>query len=162
MKNPLILVVLSLFTLCACKKEKVKRPYVPIVRCADMTKNIDTINMFIQGNWEWVEEYRVTRYNGEEYFTPSSPNSYHLNLKLSGDTARFFVNSTPDSIYRFRIQRELEITNYPTDSLPVIVYYSFYTGQRMSYVPIMICKNQLLMQHQYVSSFVGERLWIRK
>jgi len=33
---------------------------------------------------------------------------------------------------------------------------------RKSHVPVMICKNQLLMQHQYVSSFVGESVWLRK
>ncbi len=162
MKNLLLFSLLNLFALSACKKENVKGPYVPIARCVDLTSNMDTINLYIQGSWEWVEEYRVTRYNGEEYITPNSPNSYHLNLKLFGDTARFFVNNRPDSVYRFRIQRELEITNYPTDSLPVLVYYSFFTGQRKSYVPLVICINQLLMQHQYVSSIVGERLWVRK
>jgi hypothetical protein len=118
--------------------------------------------LYIHGHWKWVEEYRVTRYNGEEYITPDSPGENDLELKFSGDTAKFFVNKRPDSVYRFTIQREWEITNYPTDTLPVLVYYSFFTGRRKSYVPILICKNQLLMQHQYVNSIVGERLWLRK
>lgn len=159
----IILFIFILFVLfCACKKEKQDGPYVPVVRCADLTRNIDTINHFIKGNWDWAEEYRVTRLNGGEYITPSSPGSYHTLLKLSGDTARFFKNGQPDSVYRFRIQRESEISNYPPDSLPVLVYYSFYTGLRRTYVPVMICKDQLIMQHQYVSSIVGERIWLRK
>lgn len=162
MKSPATLFIFVLFIFGSCNKSKIGKPYTPITRCFDITRNLDTINLYIMGNWEWVEEYRVSRYNGEEYFTPNSPNSYHLDLKLSGDTANFFINNKPDSVYRFRIQREFEITNYPTDSMPIIVFYSFFTSQRRSYVPIMICKTQLLMQHQYVSSIVGERLWIRK
>jgi hypothetical protein len=161
MKNFISFLLLFISFFASCKKSKIDKPYVPITRCADMTRNVDTINMFIQGNWEWVEEYRVTR-AGEEYITPDSPGAFHLHLKLYGDTAKFFLNNILDSIYRFRVQRLSDFTNYPNDSLPVIVYYSFYTALRVSQVPIMICKNQLLMQHQYVNSFVGERLWIKK
>lgn len=160
LKNLLIVSLITLLVFSSCKKDKGE--YVPYARCVGLTRNIDTISKYIHGNWEWVEEYRVTRYEGGHYITPDSPNSYHLTLKLSADTARFFVNNRPDSIYRFKIQRELEITNYPTDSLPVIVYYSFNTGQRKSYVQIMICRDQLLMQHQYVSSIAGERLWLKR
>jgi len=122
--------------------------------------NIDTINLYIRGDWEWLEEFRIS-WDGIHYFTPDSPGFYHISLILSGDTARFFRNNIVDSVYQFRIQRQFEITNYPLDSLPVIAFYSFFSGKRMSYVPIMICKNQLLMMHQYVSSIVGERLWKR-
>ncbi len=162
MKKPIFLLIVITISFIACKKEKQDGPYVPIVRCTDLSRNMDTINHYIKGNWEWAEEYRVTRLRGAEYITPNTPGFDRISLKFSGDTARFFVNGLPDSVYRFRIQRMLEITNYPTDSLPVLVYYSFYTSLRKSHVPVMICKNQLLMQHQYVSSFVGENIWERK
>lgn len=161
MKNILAsIVVITIFLFAyGCGKEK--KPYVPVVRCPDLTRNIDTINRYIQGTWEFLEELRCS-WDGCQYLTPSSPGMYRTTLKLSSDTARFFKNNTPDSVYKFRIQREFEISNYAPDSLPVIVYYSFYTGIRRTYVPIMICKDQLLMQHQLVSSFVGESIWARK
>jgi hypothetical protein len=160
MKNSTLLLAAGLALLLAgCEKEE--KPYVPVVRCSNFTRNIDTINMYINGTWEFLEELRCGR-NGCEYLTPESPRMYKISLKLSGDTARFYVNNQPDSIYQYRIQWLYEFTNYPGDTLPVLVYYSFYTGLRKSQVPIMICSNQILMQHQFVSSYVGERLWMRK
>lgn len=162
MKKQLLFLLLIFFIVASCKKQETDKPYVPVTRCADMTRNMDTITKYIQGNWEWVEEYRVTRYNGEEYITPATPGFEHITLRLFGDTARFVVNNKPDSVYKFMIQRLSDFTNYPADSLPVIAYYSFYTGLRRSQVPIMVCKNQILMQHQFVNSIVGERLWVRR
>jgi hypothetical protein len=163
MKNLInsVITLLSLLLFFSCNKDDPK-PYEPVKRCSDRTRNIDTINLYIRGYWEWVEEYRVTRFNEVEYITPASPGEKEIDLVLSGDTAIFYVNNQIDSVYQFKIQEETEITNFPTDTLPVLVYYSFATGLRKSYVPIMICRNQLLMQHQYVNSIVGERLWIRK
>ena len=161
MKNAFILLVAGIAILFIYGCEKEEKPYVPVVRCTSLTRDIDTINTFIHGTWEFLEELRCS-WDGCQYLTPKSPGMNRITLKLSNDTARFFKNSMPDSVYKFRIQREFEISNYPPDSLPVIVYYSFYTGLRRTYVPIMICENQLLMQHQFVSSIVGESIWVRK
>jgi hypothetical protein len=161
MKNNLILLAAVIVLLLAYGCEKEEKPYVPVVRCPNLTRDIDTINKYIRGDWEFLEELRCS-WDGCQYLTPKSSGMYHITLKLSNDTARFFKNNMPDSVYNFKIQREFEISNYPPDSLPVIVYYSFYTGIRRTYVPIMICKNQLLMQYQFVSSSVGERIWTRK
>lgn len=160
MKNLSSLILFLTFILFACKKEV--KPYVPVQRCADRTRNMDTINLYIHGTWKFVEELRVSREYGVQYLTPDSPEVGHWTLKLYGDTATFFTNNIEEYSYRFRIQRELDFTNYPTDSLPVLAYYSFSSGGMIAYIPIEICSNQLLMQGQYVSSVVGERLWIRK
>jgi hypothetical protein len=83
-------------------------------------------------------------------------------VRLFADTAIVSIPNISESVFKFRIQWQFEITGFPTDSLPMLVYYSFDTGIRQNAVPIMICKNQLLLQHQYVSSIQGEALWIRK
>ena len=161
MKNRSSLIIFFVLVFCACKKED--KPYVPVQRCLNFSRNIDTINRYINGTWEWLEEKRYDRDKQEYvYYTPNSPGWYYLTLKLSGDTAKFFVNNLPDSIYQFRIQRLYEITNYPPDSLPVIAYYSFFTGIRRNAIPVMICKDQLLMYDQMSSDIGGEHLWIRK
>jgi hypothetical protein len=160
MKNLTLLISLLFLVLFSCKKEK--KPYVPVPRCADLTRNIDTINLYIHGNWRFVEELRFSREYGLQYLTPDSEGAYHWTLKISGDTVTFFTNNVQDQLYRFRIQRELEFTNFPTDSMPCLFLYSVSSTHLVSYIPILICRNQLLMQTQHVSSFGGERLYIRE
>ena len=161
MKNFLLLILLATFIFTSCKKPEIDKPYVPVTRCADMTENMDTINLFIRGNWEWVESYSITR-TFQGYVTPNTPGKNHHSLKLHGDTLQFFENIIPDSIYAFRIQRLSDFTNYPDDSLPVITYRSRYTGMGGGIIPIKICKDQLLIHSEGVSSIDVESLWIRK
>ena len=163
MKNISIILVATIALIFIYGCEKDEKPYVPVERCPDLTRNMDTINKYIHGTWQWLEEKRYDRYKNEYvYFTPKTPGWYNLSISLSGDTIRFFKNNIPDSVYRFKIQRELEITNYPTDSLPVIAYYSFYNGVIRNYVPIMMCKKQMLLQYQFDSDIAGEDVYQRR
>ena len=154
----LLICTLQLFS---CKKEKQpEQPYKPVERSPDLTRNMDTISKYIRGNWVWLEEKRWDQINGGyQYLTPKTE-GYTLKLKLVGDTARFYINDLPDSVYTFKIARENEVTIwYPEDTLPVIAYFRLGTGLLQSYVPIKICKDQFLWQNQFVSSIVGENLW---
>lgn len=161
MRHLSILILLFVILLYGCEKKE--EPYVPIQRCSDITRNMDTINKYIHGTWEWKEEKRFDRNQNEYvYYTPNSPGRNERTMRLIADTAIISIPNTPDSVFKFKIQWQFEITGFPTDSLPMLVYYSFYTGIRQNAVPIMICKNQLLLQHQFVSSILGESLWIRK
>jgi hypothetical protein len=161
MKNYSILILLSIFILCACKKEN--GPYVPVSLCPGLSNNMDTINKYIGGAWEFVEEKRVNyERNAFVYYTPNSTGWYHLTLKLSGDTAKFFVNGFADSTFGFKILRMSEVSNYPDDSFPILAYYSFFTGIRRSAIPIMVCEHQLLMQLGLGSDVAGDEVWIRK
>lgn len=163
MKNSLITIVaiMGIFFVFGCEKEE--KLYIPIVRCADFTRNMDTINKYIHGTWRWLEEKKYDRYKGEFiYNTPNTPGWHDITLKFSGDSVRVSGYGSMDSIFQFRIQRMFEITNYPTDSLASLVYYSFFTGQRLSFVPVVICKNQLLMQHQIMRDDMGEYVWKRQ
>ena len=89
MKNYFILISIGVFILGSCKKPKTDKPYVPIVRCNDRTKNMGTINLYIHGKREWVEHRSFSRYNGVEYFRPTSVGYYPTTLKLQNDTALF-------------------------------------------------------------------------
>jgi virulence-associated protein VapD len=144
----------------SCSKDDPK-PYVPVKRCPDLTRNRDTINTYIHGTWEWIEEKRFDRLTGIVYVTPQSNNSYHITLKYSGDTAYRWKNNIIDSIYRFRIEDFSVISNIPEDTIPVVSYYSFYTNEWRGAVPILVCKDQLLMQYQLVTSGGGEEIWLR-
>lgn len=154
------LFLICISVLYGCEKEE--KPYVPVQLCADLSRNMDTINQYIHGTWDWIEEKRYNRIKGEyEYFTPKDY-GYNLTRIFSGDTLKFFNNTTLDSVYQFKIQKEFEITNFPSDTLSVIAYYSFHTGLSRGYVPIIICKTQLLMLHDINSDVIGRRLWVKR
>lgn len=158
MKQSILFSITILLILSSCGKEN--RPYIPITRCQNLTRNMDTISKYIHGTWKWQEEKRFNRHTGQFDYYPSKI-WRSLSLRLSGDTAIYFENEIQDSLYQFRLQREFEITNQAQDSLPVLVFYSFTTGTRRTYVPILLCKDQLIMQYQYLSDLIGELLWFR-
>lgn len=157
--SPFLILICIVF-LSACKKET--KPYTPLDRCSDFTNSIDSISKYIQGTWERMEEIRYERQTGLTYFHPDISGWRKFIYKYSGDTLRAFNNGLADSVYRFKIQRESDVTLYPTDTLPVIVNYSFYTGIRASYFRVQICKNQLLMLFNYRSDVVGDWLCLRR
>ena len=154
------LIIILLFSIFSCKKKPVEE-YIPVQILCTLSKNIDTVTLYIQGTWEWLEEKRYNRgLQKIEYFTPKTQ-GYSLTLKLSNDTARYFKNNLLESTYTFKIQRLTEIsgTNFPEDQDPVIVFYNLHNGLRSSYVPLKICSNYLLLQYQFVRSIEGEWIW---
>lgn len=161
MKNLLFYFLIVICLGYGCRKED--NPYVPVQRCPDLTRNIDTINKYIIGTWGWLEEeFYDRRTNSLVYYTPYSPGRNKKTLHFLGNKVQISGYGTYDGTYQFRIHRLLEFTNYPTDSLPVLVYYYINTGQRMSPIPIMICKDQMLFQSQIWSDIAGEDVWRRK
>jgi len=159
--KPFLLVWLTTIIICSCKKNATS--YIPIEICTDLSENRDTIRQYLIGIWEWVEEKRINQITGEtDYLTPKTQ-GYTWKLGLTADSlATFFVNNFPDSTFRFRILQEYEITNYPQDTIPVLAFYSVYSGARKQYVPIEICESYLVLNHQLVSSVVGQRVWKRR
>ena len=156
----LLFITLLLSIFCCCKKNKPEE-YQPVQIPCQLTKNLDTAKLYIQGTWQWLEEKRYNRgLQKTEYLTPQNQ-GYTLIMKLNNDTARFFKNNRPDSVYTYKVIRLTEIsgTNFPEDQDPVLAFYNIHNGLRSSYVPLKICSNYLLLQHQYVSSIVGERIW---
>jgi len=160
MKILSFLILTCVIFLSACKKED--KPYIPIERCSDFTNNIDSINKYIYGTWERMEEVRRERSTGITYYYPGTSGWRNFVYKFSSDTVTMYNNGVKDSVYRFKIQRELEITNFPLDTSAVVVYYSFYTGLRRKYIPITICKTRLIFLNNLSSDVVGDWLCLRR
>jgi hypothetical protein len=159
MKKPFFYLTLTVW-LYGCFKGS--GSHRPIRICDHPTRNIDTLDMYIQGTWKWAEEYHFNRITGKfEYLTPFTE-GYSLRWKFNHDTAFLRKNNEADSVFQFRFIRFSELTYIPTDTIPILAFYSFYTGKRQSAVPILICENNLITQHQYVSSDVGQGIWIRR
>lgn len=141
-----------------CKLENVETPFV--VSCK-LSKNIDSVKMYIHGTWTWLQEARPIReLQTTKYLTPKTE-GYSLELKLHGDTATYYKCNKVDAVYKFAIVKLKEIsgTNFPEDENPVLVYYDLNTGLRHTHVPIVICKNYCILQYEDVSSFVGPFTW---
>jgi hypothetical protein len=145
----------------SCKKKHIAAEYIPVQVPCTLSKDLDTAKLYIQGYWNWLEEKRYSRgLQKTVYLTPQNQ-GYTLSMKLSNDTAYFFRNNKPDSIYTYKVllQREITGTNYPEDNDPALVFYSVNTGIRQWYTPIMICQDFLILQGQYVTSIGGEQIW---
>lgn len=157
----LFFISLLFFTFSCCKKKPVDQEYQPIQITCTLTKNLDTCRSLIQGNWTWLEEKRFDQVQQIfVYLTPQNQ-GYSLSLRLLNDTARFYKNNQPDSVYTFKVVRLTEIsgTNFPEDNDPVLVFFNLHNGLRSFHVPIKICSNYLLLQYQYVRSIEGEQIW---
>lgn len=144
-----------------CVMEEVATPFrAP----CQSNKDIDTIKMYIQGTWTWLQEERPVRgLQTTKYLTPKSE-GYSLELRLQDDIATYYKCGVVDDSYKFAVIRLKEIsgTNFPEDEDPVLIFYDLKTGLRKTHVPLKICPDYLILQYQYVSSVVGEYTWKRK
>lgn len=160
MKRIVLFTSLVFGSIC-CKKSDNVEEYQPLLIPCSLSKDLDTARLYIQGTWHWLEEKRVDRVQQKfVYLTPQNQ-GYTLAMRFSKDTVRFFKNDQPDSVYTYTVTRQTEITgtSFPEDNDPVLVFYNLHNGLRSSYVPLKICTDYLLLQHQYVSSVVGQRIW---
>jgi hypothetical protein len=140
-----------------CILENVKAPFVAPCK---LTKNMDSVKMYIQGTWTWLQEERVQRGQPTKYLTPQTEGVSYM-VKLSGDSTISYKCGALTGKSKFAIVRLKEIsgTNFPEDEDPVMVFYDLRTGARTSYVPIVICESYYILQYQYVSSVVGPNTW---
>lgn len=160
----LFLITLPAFAFLSCNKNDNEEDYTPVVITCVLSKNLDTCKSLIQGRWNWVEEKRANRGQQKfEYLTPQNQ-GYNLSVHFINDTAKFYKNNQPDSVYTFKIMRLTEIsgTNFPEDNDPVLAFYNLHNGIRKWYVPLKICNTFLLLQYQYVSSIGGEAIWLKQ
>lgn len=144
--------------LVQCKKDK---PYTPIKICDDLTANMDTVLMLLPGKWEWLQEKRFDRLSQEyKYLTPTTEGRTIV-LKVKGDILTWYENGKYSEACRFKILKESEITNFPTDTDIVLAFYSLTSGNIQNYVPIKICSNYLLLYFEATTSVSGTETWKR-
>lgn len=150
----LLFITLLLFQfLFSCKKYQ-----PPEINCG-LTNEIDSIKKFLPGTWVWLHEKRWNQREGKyEYLTPKTE-GYSLTLNFDANKAYYFKNNRPDSVYTYKLELLSSITNFPEDSIPILVFYTISTGKRHTFIPIQICPSFLIMQYQYVRSIEGDFTW---
>lgn len=166
----LICIVLFFTVFVCCTDKEIDKPieteeeYKPVQILCTLSNNLDTVKLQIPGTWEWIEEKRwndlVQKF---DYLTPKTQ-GYTLRMKLNRDTITFYKNNVIQDINTYKILRQGEVTgtNYPDDENTVIVYYRIPEGTRIHFVPLKMCGNYMVLQHQYVSSVVGPKIWERR
>ena len=146
MKLTLFITLLFLIFV-SCKKEQA---YQPVQISCNLTKEVDSCRALIAGNWTWRETKILNRLEGRnDYITPKTE-GITRSLSFINDTARFYKNNRPDSVYTYKIVRlaELTGTNYPEDNDPVLVFYQLYNGRRYDFVPLNICREYLYLDYE--------------
>jgi hypothetical protein len=146
-----------------CKKED--KPYQPIQICSDLSYDIDTIKLYIQGNWQWLEN-KWYNFDSRDYaYRTPKTEGYVKYMSFTGNSASVHsltsIANTIIATYIYKIQRESEITNFPEDTNAVLVLYNRSTGQRESYFRVAICKNFLITARSYRSDGEGDDTWKR-
>lgn len=143
-----------------CKITEVETPVV--VDC-QLSRDLDTVKMKIEGTWVWLQEERRQRGQPIQFLTPQSE-GYSRTLILESGNATFYKCNNIDESYKYDVFKWKEITgtNYPEDEFTVLAYYDSSTGAISNSVPILACNEYLVIQYQYVSSILGEETWIKK
>jgi hypothetical protein len=161
-------ILLYIAIVSSCCNEKVSPCEItevdtPVVVDCQLSRDLDTIKMQIEGTWIWLQEERRQRGQPIQFLTPQSE-GYSKTLILENGNATFYKCNTTDESYKFSILKWTEVsgTNYPEDQYPVLVYYNSSRSAISNAVPVMSCDKYLIIQYQYVSSIVGEQTWIRK
>ncbi len=146
-----------------CILENVETPFrVPCM----LTRNIDTVEMNIQGTWTWLQQEEVQRGKPTKYLTPKTE-GYSLELKLENDTATYYTCNKAGVQRRFDIIKWKDAPGsgtdgFPEGELPVLIFYDLKTGLRVTDVPIRICSQYLIMDYQFVRSIGGPDTWKKK
>ena len=146
MKSTLFIILLF-FIFVSCKKEQT---YQPVQISCNLTKDLDSSKSLINGTWVWLEEKYFNLLDGRyDYRTPKT-NGYTRSLSFINDTARFYKNNRPDSVYTYKIVRlaELTGTNYPEDNDPVLVFYNLHNGIRHDFVFLNVCREYLYLDYE--------------
>ena len=152
-----IFIIILLFSIFSCKKKPAEE-YIPVQIPCILSKNIDTVKLYLQGTWEWLEEKRYNRGNPVPIYLTPKNQGYTSTIQIGKDTLRFYKDNKPDSVYTYKIllQHDITGTNYPEDQDPALAFYRLYDGLRNNYVPLKICHDYLLLQYQFVTSVGGE------
>ncbi len=149
------LILILLIISCNKKLE----PHTPIIVCSDISSNADSIKKYILGNWKWAES-KFYNFDMHEYMYESPLNTgTEKFMNFSGDTIKLFINNRPESMSRYRIQPEGDLTGFIDDTDPVLVFYNFDTGIRQVFYRVRACKNFLDLDMYYRNDALGDHIW---
>lgn len=149
--------IILFFLFFSCKKEALQYN----VPCNLPTYNIDASKALVIGKWEWASElYRVPFTTQYILKTPQSE-GYTRQLTAYRDVLEFYKNNTFEQKFLYDFVVESSITNYPDDSLGVLVFKDYNSGIRTNYTHFKICNDTLILNFQVRSETKGIDKWAK-
>jgi hypothetical protein len=147
----LALFVLTIPSLFACKKDNQKGHDSIVVPCNLKTENIDSVRLLIPAVYNWAYSTIIAR--GVESYN-ETPRTVHQSRKYIFDkngTVSYYVNSKQEALYKYEVDYEFKITNYPSDSSTVIIFSDKQTGYRVGFYRVKICNDSAVLTNPFNS-----------
>jgi hypothetical protein len=148
---PLTLFAVAISSLVACKKTNQNNNDSILVPCSLKTKNIDSVGSLISGVYNWA--YSTITARGVESYneTPQTINQNRKYIFDKNGTVYYFVNNKQEASYKYEVDYEFKVTNYPLDSSTVIIFSDKQTDYLVDFYRIKICNDSAILTNPYNS-----------
>ena len=148
-----LLIITLIVTIFSCHKHP-DLPYRPVQVCTDISSNVDSVNKYIHGRWNWLEEKRWVRTTFSfEYITPQTT-GYIQNIKIVDSTIILYRNYFIEDKRNFKVVKESDL--YPGgDNSAYFVFLDPKTNLVTNEVPITACSEFLIFHFEVISDFSG-------
>lgn len=151
------LLIILLFLILSCKKDEIQYN----IPCNSPTSNIKISKELIVGKWVWVSELYRDQLTGQYILKTPTSEGYTRQLIATKSSLEYSKNISFEQKYHYDFVVESTITNFPDDSLSVLVFKDYSTGVRTNYTHFKICNDTLTLNFQVRSSFAGIEKWVK-
>jgi hypothetical protein len=127
----------------SCHKQQ-DEPYQPVILCSNLSSNVDTVKMYLQGKWRWVEDkhFQWGSQPGYVYNTPHTEKIIEI-VKIKDSTIIFYKNYFISRKYKFRVAKEGDYLSGGNNSA-VFVFIDEMNGNITNIVPIEACSQYFI------------------
>ncbi len=145
----------------SCKKEE-SPPVSYNIPCSQPIQDSIISKFLFQGNWKWISEYYTVPFTGNVIIKTPATEGYSRNMTIDAAVIEFFKNDTLEAKFKYNIEKELTVTNYPDDSAYVLVFYDYMTNISTNYVHFKICNDSLRLNFDIRSDIHGRDTWSKQ
>ena len=151
MRYPVIIGLIAIFFSCHKHPDL---PYQPAQVCSGISSNVDSVNKYIHGRWNYVEEKRWDRSTFSfQYITPQTK-GYIENITIADSTITFYKNFIRIGTYKFKVVKESDLFTIAGDDA-FFVFLDPKTNYITNVVPISACSQFLVFHFEAISDFTG-------
>lgn len=148
---PLILFLLSIYS---CKKDS-NIPYQPVQVCSDLSNNIDSINKYIHGKWNWAEDKYLDRSSSNMVYITPKTTGYIRTMNITDSTITFYKNYFIQDKYKYKVAKGSDIPYFGSGNEVYLEFRDFKTGNYYGFVPISICSEYLVFYSMGDPAIIG-------
>ncbi|MEY4905275.1 MAG: hypothetical protein RLZZ292_3090 [Bacteroidota bacterium] len=161
MKNIFFFAIL-LFWGFSCRKKTINEEPVEIPKftCKDATNKISISKKWIKGTWHWSSE--TTFFTESPKVKTPQTEQYNETLVLEDSIISLYRNGNLLSTRQYALDLERELTNYASDTMPVLLFRYKNNQNYESCVSYKVCKDTLFLDWSVRSDLAGREVWYKK